>query len=176
MKRLHFAAGVGLSTLILCTPAFADHGHGHEYHGRGWGFPGFFGGLVAGAVITDAIVGPRPYYYYSYPYYPNYVVVAPDPVVVQPSPAPVVYQEPVAAPSVRMEPSRSHSFRLLGHDWAKDLREDVATRDQFIDYLKANVTKASNEDYEQFRKGFVAAYGVNGEAAFDKAFQQARAN
>jgi hypothetical protein len=110
--------------------------------------------------------------YYSYGYSRPVVYVQPEPVVIMQNPAPV-YNPPVyrSAP----EPVEvSRTFYQLGHDWAKDLRSDIATWDQFITYLKANVSRADVRDYNDFRDGFVATYGVNGQAAFDKAFQQVR--
>jgi hypothetical protein len=68
------------------------------------------------------------------------------------------------------------TYSELGRDWAKDLRQDIATFDQFEKYLRENITKISTENYNNFRNGFITAYGVNGEAAFDKYFQQARGN
>lgn len=75
---------------------------------------------------------------------------------------------------VNENPTETSSLARDGHDWAKDLRDDIVTRDEFVNYLKKNISKASSADYNEFRRGFIDAYGVNGEAAFTKAYNQAR--
>lgn len=101
-------------------------------------------------------------------------VQQPEPVIIMQNPAPV-YSSPPVYQSSPAPVEVSRTFYQLGHDWAKDLRNDIATFDQFVTYLKANVSRADTRDYNDFRDGFVSTYGVNGQAAFDKAFQQARA-
>ena len=54
------------------------------------------------------------------------------------------------------------------------MRNDTTTRDQFVEYLSANLVRASHDDLGEFRRTFVAAYGVNGDSAFDKAFKKAK--
>jgi hypothetical protein len=102
--------------------------------------------------------------------YPSVVYVRPQPqqVVVMQDPAPVYT---TTTNSVSEAP---RTYQQLGHDWAKDLRNDIATWDQFVAYLKSNLSRGDTRDYNDFRNGFIAAYGVNGEAAFDKSFQKAR--
>ncbi len=101
------------------------------------------------------------------------VVIEPDPVVIvrEPRYIETSYVRP-APEGVQEAPSPCR----LGHDWAKDLRDDVATREQFVTYLRTNLCKSSTSEYTEFRRGFIAAYGINGEAAFDKAYQEARAD
>ncbi|MDD2706981.1 MAG: DUF6515 family protein [Verrucomicrobiae bacterium] len=93
--------------------------------------------------------------------------------------APVVTQTQTTASASTTGASSSAAsiksgFQQLGHDWAKDLRGEVATWQQFVDYLKANLVSAPSGNSEEFRKGFVTAYGINGDAAFEKAFRQAK--
>lgn len=122
--------------------------------------------LPPGAV--PVMVRGSTYYYAGGTYYtahPNgYVVVPP------PAPAPVAAAPVPQAPVTPAPPS----FYQLGHDWARDLRADVATLDQFVDYLEDHVIQASDADIKEFRSGFLSAYGVNGEAAFEKAFNRAK--
>jgi hypothetical protein len=60
-----------------------------------------------------------------------------------------------------------------GRMWAQDLRREVVTWDQFVEYCKANVISTSPVVFSEFRRGFIAGYGENAEAAFNKAVQQA---
>jgi len=61
----------------------------------------------------------------------------------------------------------------LGHDWAQDLRQDVATWDQFVAYLKTYILRAAATARDDFYRGFLAAYGVNGGAALAKGVREA---
>ncbi len=129
-------------------------------------------------IYTSPVIYTRPYvsyapYPYYYPYPPQNVVVVPQ---APPSSESVASQQTTAVQPTPTPPpaTAENSYYRVGRDWAKDLREDIATRDQFINYLKANIIRASTENYSEFRKGFIATYGVNAEAAFDKAYQQAR--
>lgn len=70
--------------------------------------------------------------------------------------------------------SRELSPSQLGHDWANDLRNDVVSWNQFVEFMDDNIVRASRDEYNEFRDGFISTYGVNGEAAFKKAYQQAR--
>jgi len=97
----------------------------------------------------------HPYYYSHGPvFFPQRVVV-------------------VRQPEVCETPARA-SFYDMGHDWARDLRQDVVSRGQFVAFLRDNMLRVSNEDYRDFRNGFVEAYGSHGEAAFAKYYQDAR--
>jgi hypothetical protein len=93
-------------------------------------------------------------------------------VYIRPQPTVVVQEQP----TVYVEKSTVSSWHRLGRDWAKDLRDDVATREMFIQYLRENVTKASTSDFNEFRKGFISTYGVNAETSFNKAYEEARGN
>ena len=71
-------------------------------------------------------------------------------------------------------PSYSYSsptYRQLGHDWAQDLRLGIVTWDQFVSYVKAYIANAPTAPRDDFRRGFIAAYGENGDAAFAKALK-----
>ena len=164
MKKL-FIAGLGFAALAL-VPQVAHAGvrvefrFGSERHHE-----------------PARCYSPRMVYssHHYRPHYPvTYYVPSPAPVmvvretIVQTPPPQVVIADPIIQTSTRA------SYAQLGHDWAKDLRSDVATREQFIDYLRENLTKAPLQDYNNFRNTFISAYGVNGTAAFDKAFQEAR--
>lgn len=153
------AAHAGVRVSVGFGPAYyGSCGPGYPYYSRGgycsspyyrpWCGPGYY---------------PRPAVYYPRyaPYYvaPQQVVVVQEPSYA-PAPAPVVEPE--------------MSYARLGHDWARDLRNDVATREQFVNYLRANIVRGPSSAYAEFRSGFLAAYGVNAEAAFNKAYQEAR--
>ena len=99
-----------------------------------------------------------------------YAVAPQAPAVVAAAPVPVEAPAPSTTTVLR------NGFYQQGHDWAKDLRDDVVIRDQFVDYLKNNVINASSEDSAKFRRGFISAYGVNGDTAFDKALKKAQGN
>ena len=43
----------------------------------------------------------------------------------------------------------------------------------FVDYLKNTFPDASSTDRQEFRRGFVSAYGMNAVFAFDRALNQA---
>jgi hypothetical protein len=111
----------------------------------------------------------RPYsHYHSYPYrhhssFGGYVSVYPQPVYT-PERVVVVEQQPRY-----VEPS----YYDLGHDWAKDLRRDAVSWGDFIRFLKDNNIQGSSRRYNDFRDGFVSAYGVNGDSALRRALQQA---
>jgi len=61
----------------------------------------------------------------------------------------------------------------LGQEWAQDLRREVATWDDFVDYLGKYIIVAAPEAQAEFREAFIASYGINGAAAYDKAADQA---
>ena len=142
------------------------------------------------AGMIPVVVGSTTYYYAGGVYYlqqPNgYVAVSPPASVIAPvQSVSVPVATPVAAPvpTVTMASSAQAisaplppGYSRQGHDWAKDLRDDVVTRDEFINYLRSNIVNASSSNFSEFRNGFITAYGVNGDAAFDKAFQKAKTN
>ena len=109
-----------------------------------------------------------PFYYYPYYYYP----------------APYGYYY---GPDYYYDPSYSYNgasysapvdrrtYLQLGHDWAKDLRLDIVTWDQFVTYVKAYIVDAPAGARDDFRRGFLAGYGENGGAAFEKALNNASA-
>lgn len=174
LKSFAFA-GLALTGLAFFSPkadagvAFSvSVGSGYRHHhGSSFGF-----------AYSDPCY-PRPVYYRPYcyrPYYYSYPAYYTERVVyVQPAQQVVVEQPTVVSSTTTSYTSAPESsFYRLGHDWAKDLRDDVISRDQLVSYLRSHVVRASTADYNEFRRGFIAAYGSNGEAAFDKAYQQAR--
>jgi hypothetical protein len=121
--------------------------------------------------------GHSSYHHHSYPYrhhsyhrnhsrssFRGFVSVYPQPVYV---PERVVVVE-------RRQPQYVEpSYYDLGRDWAKDLRRDVVSWGDFIRFLKDNNIQGSSRRSNDFRDGFVSAYGVNGDAAFRRAIRQA---
>jgi hypothetical protein len=65
------------------------------------------------------------------------------------------------------------SYGELGRQWGQDLRREVAAWDDFVDYLRTYIIVAAPEVQAEFREAFIASYGINGAAAYDKAAQQA---
>jgi hypothetical protein len=65
------------------------------------------------------------------------------------------------------------SYGDLGWEWGQDLRREVATWDDFVDYVRTYIIIASPQAQAEFREAFIASYGINGAAAYDKAAQQA---
>ena len=112
------------------------------------------------APCPPAYCPPRGGWYSTWPVYcvaPERVVVvretsyAPVPVVIAPEP----------------------SYARLGRNWALDLRNEVVAWPQFVAWLRENLVRAPSGAYADFRAGFLAAYGVNAEAAFNKAYAEA---
>jgi hypothetical protein len=173
MKRL-LLIGFGAGALLV-TSQSAEAGVKVSVN---LGFPAYRHCGPSPRIVYRSHCGPV-YHHRSYScgYSRRVVYVQPEPVVIMQSPPPVYYNSaPVYSSSPTPAPTEvSRTFYQLGHDWAKDLRNDIATWDQFVTYLKANISRADVRDYNDFRDGFVSTYGVNGQAAFDKAFQQARA-
>ncbi len=82
--------------------------------------------------------------------------------------------EPSAVPATVYPPARPVSiYRQYGSEWAQDLRRDIVTWDQFVQYMKAYILTSSADARDEFRQGFIASYGTNAVAAFDKAMEQA---
>lgn len=160
--------GIGLC-LAACAPAATQAGVKVDIR---------FGTARCGPYVPaycappPVFCGPRPYAWRGPVCGPRVVYVpayysAPERVVVVRETA---YAPPPAIPAARQEPS----YASLGRDWARDLRNDVATWEQFVAWLRANLVRAPANAYAEFREGFLAAYGVNAEAAFNKAYAEAR--
>ncbi len=82
--------------------------------------------------------------------------------------------EPPAVPATVYPPARPVSiYRQYGSEWAQDLRRDIVTWDQFIQYMKTYIVTSSPDARDEFRQGFLASYGSNARVAFDKAMEQA---
>ena len=93
------ALALGFAALIAAAPvsqAHADRGWhggggwrgGGYHHGGGYRNGALFGGLLAGSLVTAALLD-RPHYYYGpgYRYYPQPVYYEPAPVYYAPPPA-----------------------------------------------------------------------------------------
>ena len=165
-------AGLGLGLLTL-VPQTSKAGVSVDLR---FGFPEGHGHHRGFVCAPPPICGPRVIFSDCRPRHHGWrrtVVIEPDPVVIVREPRYV--ETSYVRPAPEIIPEAPSSFQL-GHDWAKDLRDDVASREQFVSYLRMNLCKSSTGEYSEFRRGFIATYGVNGEAAFDKAYQEARAD
>jgi hypothetical protein len=118
--------------------------------------------------VYSSSCGPTVSSYQSVVYYET----APRVVVIR-KPDSIIVEEPRSQPSYRPQ-TEPASKQQKGQEWAQDLRREIVEWKDFVSYLKDHLTKASVEDYNEFRKGFIQAYGSNAEIAFDKAFQEAR--
>lgn len=121
-------------------------------------------------------------FYWGYPYYCAYPFYddgfdyadydtgdyAGPPVVTYNDNGPVPAVVPVTLPS-----EVDSGYGQLGTDWGQDLRREIVTWGQFVQYLRATVLTASAAARDEFRQGFIASYGLNAEAAFDEALRQA---
>jgi hypothetical protein len=121
-----------------------------------------------------------PFYYYPYSYYypaPYYYDYGPgydySSVPYSSSYYPPVVSCGNGSSATYSAPATSRSSTTVGHDWAQDLRLDIVTWDQFVAYVKTNLASASVGARDDFRRGFVSAYGDNGDAAFAKALKDA---
>lgn len=65
------------------------------------------------------------------------------------------------------------SYADTGRQWAQDLRREVVTWDQYVDYVRGYIVAAPPAAQADFREAFIASYGINGAAAYDKAAEQA---
>ena len=65
------------------------------------------------------------------------------------------------------------SYGDLGTAWGQDLRRDIVTWDQFVAYVRAYIIIAAPAAQADFREGFIASYGLNGAAAYDKGAKDA---
>jgi hypothetical protein len=65
------------------------------------------------------------------------------------------------------------AYSDLGLSWGQDLRREVATWNQFVDYLREYVINAPASSQADFREAFIGAYRLNGASAYDKAAAQA---
>jgi hypothetical protein len=105
------------------------------------------------------------------PFFVPFPVVAPSTMAYA---APYLYPAPYTAPP-QAALTDAASSDVLGYHWARDLRQDIATWDGFVAYVKAHVLEADPKLQLEFERGFVHGYGVNGVEAFDKAMSDARA-
>ena len=77
-------------------------------------------------------------------------------------------------PSVEGDASDApSSYADTGRQWAQDLRREVVTWDQYVDYVRSYIVAAPPAAQADFREAFIDSYGINGAAAYDKAAEQA---
>jgi hypothetical protein len=113
-------------------------------------------------------VGGAPYWYPFYTAYPYYYEAPPTMVYENTSYVPPV--DPGAGGDL-VQPSPSYGE--LGQQWGQDLRREIVTWDEFVDYVRTYIVIAPPEAQAEFREAFIASYGINGTAAYDKAAEQA---
>ena len=141
-----------------------DFGHRHFFHNNRF----FFSFGVPFYYYPYSYYYPPPYYYNDYGPAYDYSSV-PDNNSYYPPSVP----DSNGSSATYSAPTTSRSSTTVGHDWAQDLRLDIVTWDQFITYMKTNLASASVGARDEFRRGFVSAYGDNGDAAFAKALKDA---
>jgi hypothetical protein len=66
------------------------------------------------------------------------------------------------------------SYLMLGHDAGKALRSKTASRDWFVEYVRAYIINAPPSARDDFRRGFISGYGENAESVLKKARQDAQ--
>ena len=104
-------------------------------------------------------------YYYEAPLAPTY-----DGGYYDPGAGNVPYvDEGAGGGAVQTAPS----YGELGRQWGQDLRREVATWDDFVGYVRTYIIVAAPEVQADFREAFIASYGINGAAAYDKAAEDA---
>ena len=64
-------------------------------------------------------------------------------------------------------------FYGMGQDWGRDLRSNAVTWDKFVEMIKVLLT-VDVPSRDAFHSGFAAAYGAEGNATFQKAWQEAQ--
>jgi len=145
------------------------HGGYQGGYGRGYGRGYYYRYGHGGRVVVYG------YGYYPYGYYPQGYEV---PVDTSGSDVPYTpdndYVPATDNSSADSGPSQGTSeYNDLGWSWGQDLRQQVATWDQFVGYLRAYIMMAPAWAQADFRGAFIHAYGLNGAAAYDKAAAQA---
>ena len=162
------------------VPAHGFHQGFHQgFHHHHFGSPFFFSYSFGYPYYPyypyDYSYPVNPYPYYSAPYYPNYYRPGYSPYTVYDlggsTPA-----APAAGPAgggAGTASAPALTYYQIGHNWGQDLRQDIASWDQFRDFMKKSLANVSNAARDDFRRGFVDSYGTNGSAAFDKALDQA---
>ena len=64
-------------------------------------------------------------------------------------------------------------FFKPGYQWGAGLRENKLAWGDFVPYLEQYVLSADPWARDSFRRGFIEAFGGNGEATYDYALRQA---
>jgi len=138
---------------------FGDWRHRHHHHDCRFVF---FGSLYYPFYWDPWWYGPAYYTrYYAAPYYdgPGY------------SYAPVSADYGTGYSSAYPQPS--YSYGELGRMWGEELRRQAVSWDQFVQYLQSYIVNASPVQQDEFRDGFLEAYGPTAAATFADAWDQA---
>ena len=107
-----------------------------------------------------------PYYYYpDYGYY--------DLGPYSPADSSMGYTSASDTPTETYANPDTDSFYQPGYQWGGELKLYHVTMDQFVAYLKSYILSASPVQQAAFRSGFVAHFGIDGQAIYDQAVQQA---
>ncbi len=104
-------------------------------------------------------------------YYPMYYY--PDTYYSEPGYDDYPYANGGVAPVQPGTQATVSAYYRLGHDWGQDLRNDVVTWNQFVDYIRTRLLSLPEAERTQFRQGFIAGYGMNAGEALDKAWASA---
>jgi hypothetical protein len=114
-------------------------------------------------------VNGAPFWYPVYTAYPYYYGVPLSPTYDNGYSSTSTY-----VPSVEGDDSAtSSSYAEAGLEWGQDLRREIVTWDQFVDYVRGYIVGAPPAAQADFREAFIESYGINGAAAYDKAAAQA---
>src|ERR1035437_10386444 len=142
--------------------------HDGNFHDRDF-HRGFFRGRRSSFVVV--YVNGAPCWYPVYTAYPYYYAT---PLSTYDSgyPADTGYV-PLAEGDTGDTAETAANYGEVGQQWGQDLRRDVATWEQFVHYLNAYIINAAPAAQADFREAFVASYGLNGAAAYDKGADQA---
>jgi len=145
------------------TNGYFHHGYGHYYRG---GRSHYIIVYVNGVACWYPFYTAYPYYYdyYAAPLAPTY-----DSGYYDSGASTAPYVDDNGDEAAQTAPS----YGELGQEWGQDLRREVATWDDFVDYLRTYIVVAPPDSQAEFREAFVASYGINGAAAYDKAAQEA---
>lgn len=139
--------------------------HDGNFHGRNF-HRGTFRGRRSSLVVV--YVNGAPFWYPVYTAYPYYYAT-PLPTYDSGYPADTGYV-PLAEEG---DAQVAASYGEVGRLWGQDLRREIATWEQFVDYLRAYIINAAPVAQADFREAFIVSYGLNGAAAYDKGADQA---
>jgi hypothetical protein len=112
-----------------------------------------------------------PYYWPPYRYYNYYDYDYPPPYDYYKDNPPAYYYSD-NTPGYPQYDGRN--YLMLGHDAGKALKLKTASRDWFVEYLRAYIINAPASARDDFRRGFISGYGENAESVLKKVMQDAR--